>query len=194
MTICERKNDFSFIYTIAVRDTDPRKSWRPQALPLPTDGAIVPENLRPILAWHCWGVAQHGHHDASGFWLHGMTIMQPASSIEDNGRDAIATWLSKPALQHVDDTALGGAVYAALTSIGFEGEATPTILAGGLVFARETVWRVHVVRILVSSQIRWAMGAPALIHISKGDEKQYLPCAFIGSIDRSLSDEESVLL
>ena len=194
MTICERKNDFSFIYTVAARDTDPQKCWRPRALPLPTNGATVPEFLRPILVWKCWGEAQHGHRDASGFWLHSMTIMQLASSIKDTGRDAIVKWLSEPVLQNVDDAALGSAVYAALDSIGFEGEGTPLIVAEGLVFARETVWRDHIVRILVSNKIRWVMGAPALIHISKGDEKQYLPCAFIGSIDRLLSDEESILL
>lgn len=194
MTTCERKNDFSFIYTVAARDTDPRKRWRPQALPLPADGAIVPAVLRPILAWHCLGEAQHGHHDASGFWLHGMTTMQPASGIEGAGRDAIVEWLSQPLLQNVDDAVLGNAVYAILRTIGFEGEATPTIVAEGLVFAQETVCGDHIVRILVSNKIHWTMGAPALMHISNDEKKQYLPCAFIGLIDRLLSKGKSVLL
>ncbi len=202
MTICERKNDFSFIYTVAARDTDPRKRWRPQALPLPVDGATVPANLRPILAWNCWGEAQRGHHDASGFWLHGMTTMQLASGIENAGRDAIIKWLSEPMLQHADDSmlqhadddVLGNAVYAVLARFGFEGEVNPTIVAEGLVFAQENVRRDHIVRVLVSNRIRWTMGAPALMHIRNGDEKQYLPCAYIGSIDRLSLEGETVLL
>lgn len=70
MSICEHKNDFSFIYTVAARDTDPRQSWRPQAAPFPANGATVPAVLRPIFAWHSWGEAQYGHHDATGSPVH----------------------------------------------------------------------------------------------------------------------------
>ena len=194
MAICERKNDFSFIYTAAARDTDARQRWRPRAAPLPADGATVPAVLRPIFAWHCWGEAQYGHYDATGFWLHGMTIMQPAPSVEDAGRKALSNLLHQPELQHVDDAVLGSTVYAAIGSVGFEGEAAPIVVTEGLVFALETVRRDGIAKVLVSNQIRWAIGAPGLVHISHGDEKQYVPCIFIGSIVGLLGDGESVLL
>lgn len=194
MSICEYKNDFSFIYTAAARDTDARRPWRPQAASLPANGATVPAVLRPIFAWHCWGEAQDGHHDATGFWLHGMTIMQPAPSVRDAGRKAISNWLHQPELQHVHDTVLGSTVYAAIGSAGFEGEEAPIIVTEGLVFGQEAVRRDDIARVLVSNQIRWVMGAPGLVHISDGDEKKYVPCMFIGSIEKLLEDGESVLL
>lgn len=194
MAICEDKNDFSFIYTAAARDTDPRKRWRPHAASLPLDGSTVPAVLRPIFAWHCWGEAQRGHYDAAGFWLHGMTIMQPASSVGERGKDAISHWLRQPDLQHVDDTILGRTVHGAISSVGFEGEAAPILVTEGLIFAPEIVRRGDIVRLLVSNQIRWLMGAPGLMHISNGNGKQYVACMFIGSFVSLLGDGESVLL
>lgn len=194
MAICESKNDFSFIYSAAARDTDPRKRWRPQAAPLPADGATVPAVLQPIFAWPCWGEAQYGHYDATSFWLHGMTIMQPASKIRDAGREAVTKWLHQPELQHADDAVLGSTAYAAIDGVGFKGEAAPIIVTEGLVFALEAVRRDDIARVLVSNQIRWPMGAPGLVHISDGDEKHYVPCIFIGSDMRLVGDGESILL
>ena len=194
MTICEQKNDFSFIYTVAARDTDLRKRWRPRAVPLPADGATVPATLRPILAWHCYGEAQRGHYDATGFWLHGMTIMQAVSSIDGIGRKAISSWLHKPELQHMDNATVVSAVHSIIASNGFNEKAGSTIVAKGIVFTIETVRRNDIVRILVTNQIRWVMGAPALVHVGQGDEKQYMPGAFLGSTEGLLGDGESVLL
>lgn len=194
MAICERKNDFSFIYTAAIRDTDLQKRWRPQAAPGRPDGAAVPAVLRPIFTWHYWGEAQYGHYDATGFWLHGMTVMQPAPSVEDAGRKAISKWLHQPELQHVDDAVLGSAAYAAIGSVGFKGEATPILATEGLVFAMEAVRRDDIARVLVSNQIRLVMGAPGLVHIGDGDEKQYVPCIFIGLVEGLRGDGETVLL
>lgn len=197
MAICERKNDFSFIYTVAARDTEPGRRWRPQAAPLPADGATVPAVLRPIFVWHCYGRSQHGHYNDTGLWLHDMTIMQLAPSVRDAGRKFLSSWLHRPELQHVDDAVLGSTVFAAIGSLGFEGKAAPMIVTEGLVFGLDTVRRDDIVRVLVANQIRWRMGAPGLVHISDGDEKRYMPCVFIGSTGStggSLGDGESVLL
>ncbi|MCJ1470316.1 hypothetical protein MMC07_008961 [Pseudocyphellaria aurata] len=194
MAICERKNDFSFIYTAAARDTDPRQRWRPHAAPVPADGAVMPAVLRPIFAWHYWGEAQNGHYDATGFWLHGMTIMHPAPSVEDDGRKTIFKWLHQPELQHVDDAVLGSAAHAAICSVGFEGAAAPIMTTEGLIFAMGAVRKDDIARVLVSNQIRAAMGAPGLVQIGDGDKKQYEPCIFIGSTVRLRGDGDSVLL
>ena len=195
MAICEHKNDFSFIYTVAARDNDPRRRWRPRAVP--GDGATVPAVLRPIFAWPCWGRSQGGHYSDNGLWLHGMTIMQLAPSIRDAGRESISSWLHRPELQHVDDAVLGSTVLATIGSLGFEGKVAPMIVTEGLVFGLENVRGDDIVRVLVANQIRWPMGAPGLLHISDRDEKQYMPCIFIGStksIEENLGNGESVLI
>ena len=197
MAICERKNDFSFIYTAAARDNDSRRRWRPQAAPLPADGATVPAVLRPIFAWPCYGRSQRGHYTDDGLWLHGMTTMQLAPSVRDAGRKFISSRLHRPELQHVDDAVLGSTVFAAIRSLGFEGKVAPIIVTEGLVFGLETVRRDDIVRVLVANQIRWPMGSPGLVHISDRDGKQYMPCVYIGlaeSAERSLEDGESVLI
>lgn len=194
MVICERKNDFSFIYTAAARDVDPQKRWRPQAAPLPVDGKTVPAVLRPILAWPCWYGAQYGRYDAIGCWLHSMTVMQSAPSVQEAGRKYISDWLHQPELQHVDDAVLGNIVHAVIASFGFEGKAAPVIVAGGLVFALKAVSRDNNARVLVSNQMRWPMGAPGLVQIGDGDHKHYFPCIYIGSDVELLREGESVLL
>ena len=194
MTICEQKNDFSFIYTAAPRDLDPQKRWRPRAMPLPQDSTTVPVVLRPVLAWHCWGEAQHGHYDAAGFWLHGMTTMQPTSHIGHAGKKSISGWLSQPELQSADDITLQTAVFTTIDSIGFDGHADPIVVTEGLIFSQEPITNDKIEKILVSNQIRWTMGAPGLVHIYDGHGKEYVPCVFIGSSSKLLDGGESVLL
>ena len=194
MAICEHKNDFSFIYSVAVRDSDPRLCWRPRASALPVVGTNVPAILRPIFAWHVWGEAQQGHHDESGLWLDGMTVMQPASTVGDAGRKTILDWMRQPESEHLDDTAMGRLVHAAISSVGFEGRAEPIKITEGLIFTQEIPRGASIVRIVVSNQIRYVMGAPGLVQIKDKDEKQYLPSLFIGEVARLLGGGESVLL
>ena len=58
MTVCERKNDYSFIYTSSPRTEPPGKRWYP-----------VPGILPSILPWHIIDLdgAQRGHRDSRGF-------------------------------------------------------------------------------------------------------------------------------
>ena len=194
MAICERKNDFSFVYTCEARDTDPQRCWYPRATSLPTNGATLPNFLRPILTAHCWGDAQNGHYDDEGFWLHGMKVMQPASTIGDAEKDVMSHRLNRPGLQHADQATLEMSVLAAIRDYGFEGEAAPIVVAGGLIFTLETIEHAEIVRLLVSTQIRWTMGAPGLVHVCGKEGKRYVPCAFIGSWRVLMDPGESVLL
>lgn len=194
MAICEQKNDFSFIYSVAARDTDPRFCWRPRASVLPVVGTNVPAVLRPIFAWHVWGEAQEGHYDESGFWLDGMTVMHPASNVDDAGRKAIFDWLRRPESEHIDDITIGRLLDAAISSVGFQGRAEPIIVTEGMIFTLDIPRGASIARILVSNQIRYTMGAPGLVQIGDKDEKQYLPCLFIGTVARLLGGGESVLL
>ena len=197
MAICEAKNDFSFIYTATAREVDPSRRWRPRAEYRPPTGGAAPAVLRPIFAWHSWGEAQGGYFDDAGFWLHGMTIMHPTLCVQAAGTKAVCTWLRRPDLQHANDATLGAAIYAAISSVGFEGSASPIVVAEGFVYALETVQTDTAgvaIRVLVSNQIRWTMGAPGLVHIKDGKEKRYVPCMFVGSVAPLLEKGESILL
>ena len=193
MAICESKNDFSFIYSVADRDPNPARCWRPIAAPLTPGDSSLPSILRPILIWHCWGEAQNGRYDAEGLWLDGMTNMPLASSIGDIGREKISDLLFKRNSQHKSDAELCDAALAFVRSWGFEGDPTPMFTTGGLIFTQEAVQTSNVVRLLVSTQIHWPQGAPGLVHASSAGEKRYVPCAYIGSY-KLLVNGQSVLL
>ena len=194
MDICESKNDFSYIYTVAPRDTEPGRQWRPQAVLDPAGVTSIPAVLRPILAWHTWGETQDGHYDEGGLRLHGMTIMSLSPSAGNSEKKSIAGWLHQPALQDAQDAVLATAVYTAVSSVGFEGKGTPIIVSGGYVFPLQTVERETIARILVSNQIRWSMGAPGLVHVKTLNGYEYVPCIFIGSTLALQGEGQSVLL
>ena len=193
MAICESKNDFSFIYSSEARDPDPAWCWRPIAAPLTPGDGTLPRILRPILIRHCWGEAQNGHYDADGFWLDGVTVMPSTSNVGDMGWDYLSDWLRLSHRQNADDAALWDAALTTLRSWGFEGTPTPIFTTGGLIFALEAIQTDEIVRLLVSTQLRWPKGAPGLVHVSSAGEKRYVPCAYIGSY-KLLDNGESVML
>ena len=193
MSICESKNDFSFIYSVAARDPDPARCWRPFAAPMVPGDTALPPILRPILIWHSWGEAQNGHYDSHGFWLDGVAVMSSTSSVGDLGWEYLFEWLHQSEQREKDDTVLWNAWLAFLRSWGFEGTPTPIFTQGGLIFTQETVETSDIVRLLVSTQLRWPKGAPGLVHLSSKGEKRYVPCAYIGS-HKLLNGRESVML
>ena len=194
MAICEDKNDFSFIYTVAARDSDPKHCWRPLATPFEgLDRYSIPAFLRPLVVWDTWGEMQSGRYDADGFWLDGMTIMEPASTIGDAGKEAISLLVHQPELRYADEATLRDPVLSYIRGLGFEGAATPIAVTEGLIFTLDEIRYTEIVRLLISTQVRWPMGAPGLVHLSTEDGKKYVPCAFIGSYE-VLDKGDSVLL
>ena len=194
MAICEDKNDFSFIYTIAARDSDPKRCWRPLAAPFEgLDRYSIPAFLRPLMIWHTWGETQSGRYDTEGFWLDGMAVMEPASTIGDAGKEAFSLLVRQPELRYADETTHRDSVLAAIRGLGFEGVATPIVVTGGLIFTLDEIRHTEILRLLISTQIRWPQGAPGLVHLSTEDGKRYVPCAFIGSY-KVFDKGDSVLL
>ena len=180
MRVCEQKRDYSFIFTIAPRDADPKRRWRPRPTPLTADGDCVPVLVKPPFVWHCWGDLQRGHEDLHGLHLEDIAVMKPCSSIGAQGKTAVAWWLGDNDLAYVPDAELCKVLYERLSALGFSGSALPIYVDHGIVFAQQAVCSGVIDRIFISTQIRWQLGAPGLLSTYEDDKELYIPCMFIG--------------
>ena len=192
MAVCEHKNDYSFIFTMGSRDTDPKRRWRPKPDLHSGDGQSdgsqyqIPRFMRPLLIWHCYGEAQYGRKDEEGrLWLEDMAVLYHSAEIGASGREVISEWIHAEGLSEVKE--LADETYDHLKRIGFEGPSEPLVTEQGLIFGN---WRQErkawVERILVATQVRWRMGAPGLVEFlipqGGGEESEYIPCVFIGKV------------
>lgn len=185
MALCERKNDYSFIFTCGMRDTDPQRLWRPRAttLSLGDDADVIPTPLRPILVWHCWGDAQLGRRDETGgLWLKDMAVLRPAPDVGVIGREAITRWALLPELVKAGINVLGTRVHNQISRLGFEGESKPVVVPEGLVFCQRRATEGSEVKVLVATQVRWMMGAPGLVVAGIRGGTEYIPCLFLGNV------------
>lgn len=80
MEVCEKKNDYSFIYSSNPQDmADPKgRYWRP-----------VAGLLQALLAWHSWGDGQRGRHDSEGFWLEDVISLRLSERLGENVRGSL---------------------------------------------------------------------------------------------------------
>jgi hypothetical protein len=152
MALCERKNDYSFIYSSAPRDVRPGKRWRPQ-----------PGPLKPLLAWHCYGESAEGFFNSDGFWLCDMAHVQPTNVLSEDGK----LWIGKHFARGLDVTnesteTIANLTFNKLTSIGFTGSDQYIILPDGLYFPQTPLPMDSNATILISGNIKWPIGAPGL--------------------------------
>jgi len=178
MALCERKNDYSFIYSSAPRDIRPGKRWRPQ-----------PGPMKPILAWHCFGERAKGYYNSEGFWLCDMAHVQQTNVLSETGKLNIAEHFAQgldmtdQSLEMIADLAFGK-----LKSIGFTGSDQYTILADGLYFPQTPLTMDYDTTILVSGNIKWSIGAPGLALYHDGQELiDCIPGAYVGSFEDMIS-------
>jgi hypothetical protein len=147
--VCERKGDFSFIYTSGDRS---EPSWRP-----------APEALRPVLPWHSDGDRQQGEVDGSRLGLHAMALVGPGPVGEPAKRfirgashalgiDAELPWAEVPT-----------AVLRSLRHGGFEGTGDVVELPCGYVFLTRPVPPDGDWVVAIANDIFWPFGAPALL-------------------------------
>jgi hypothetical protein len=149
MRACERKGDFSFVYTSGDRD---RPSWRPAPGPLP-----------PLLSWHSDGDAQTGELDGRRLRLHHMALAEPGEIAEaarkflDGALRALGVDLALPG------PAVPAAILDSLRRAGFAGCGEHVELDSGYFFPvrhvpPERTWTVY-----IATEIFWTFGAPALL-------------------------------
>ncbi|OCK93258.1 uncharacterized protein K441DRAFT_662064 [Cenococcum geophilum 1.58] len=174
MSLCERKGDYSFIYSAAKRDSAPSRRWRPKSGDLPS-----------ILPWHCWGEGQPGHEDSGSFYLDQMMLLEK-SPIDKHGTKFVEEWLVSSKI-HADrsQTPLHQSAYTALQTIGFRGSSECLHTMKGFFFPFESVLPNQVTSILVTTKVRWSLGAPGLVRYHDGNIEYYTPGVFFGCIDNA---------
>lgn len=172
MTICDAKNDYSYIFSSEERDGDPSKRWRP-----------APGMLRAIFPWHSWGLAQRARHDADGIWLEDMLSLTPSSIMGDKGKEEILRWIKQLGVQARRNAPIGESLYSIISTAGFSGSESYLTTTEGLFFPQHPLAGTDNVKILVSTQVRFVFGAPALAAVAAGEETaSYVPGLFAGSV------------
>jgi hypothetical protein len=174
MRVCERKGDFSFLFSAVKREETPMRRWRP-----------IPGDLPSILPWHGWGARQPGRLCDEGLWLDSMLVVNPAPPEEEGGR-FVQQWLSgfwknrSYSQQNLEEAA-----HEALRFMGFTGSPRWVTTSRGYFFPFEPIKSEQVVSLLVSTTLRWIMGAPGLLSYKDGYEKGllYTPGVYIGAVE-----------
>ena len=190
MTACEQRNDYSFIYSSDERDKTPGRRWRPKA-----------SRLTPILSFHSYGEAQRAHRTSEGLWLDEMLSFTASSKMDPEGRDWIMWWLKRPiVLVENADCILAEACILKLKELGFQGlpgnvassqtltetdgvpQSLPPylILRDGIFVPQRPVEKAQILRILVSNQISWLLGAPGLVEITGIEGSEYVVGVYVG--------------
>ncbi|KAF2109363.1 hypothetical protein BDV96DRAFT_585430 [Lophiotrema nucula] len=174
MILCERKGDYSFIYSAATRDSASLRRWRPVSGDLPS-----------ILPLHCWGGGQPGHEDSGSFYLDEMLVLE-RSALGKEGEKFVESWLaSSETHAGKPRTALDQAAYIALRTIGFYGSSDCIPTTEGLFFPLTPVLPELVSLVLIATQVRWTLGAPGLVRYHDGDMDFFLPGVFFGRVDNA---------
>lgn len=177
MRLCERKGDFSFIFSAAKRDEVVGRRWRPVAGDLPS-----------ILPWHGWGDGQPGKMSDEGLRLDKMAVVY-SSPVQEEAKHFIERWLRNfwKDYDHSFPTAnIEEAAVAALRLMGFRGSARYVATSEGLFFPYEPIACGEIEDILVSTALRWSLGAPGLVRYAGNgsSEYQYVCGVFFGHVDK----------
>ena len=174
MRLCEKKRDFSFIYSAAIRDQRPLRKWRPVSGELPS-----------ILPWHGWGARQDGHLEDDGLRLDDMLVVHPAPP-QEMARQFVQQWVTSFFGDHRNSNQKPEeAAYATLQIMGFKGSSRCLTTTEGYFFPFETVTSEQVIHLLISTALRWVCGAPGLVSFENevGKGISYTPGVYVGEID-----------
>lgn len=182
MSLCEEKGDYSFIYSTARRDQAAGRRWRP------VDG----EDLPAILRHHSWGGGQPGHISDGKLYLDEMMEILPGR-VGHYIDVFVQDWLSScnPERSSVPDRER--AVYLTLKDLGFAGSEKYIETPRGYFFPLDPIPTEQIVSILVSTIIRWKLGAPGIVKYrgARDGACQYVPGVFFGKVpkERGISSD-----
>ena len=177
MSLCERKSDFSFIYSAALRDPTLGRRWRP----------LSSGNLPVILATLSWGSGQSGRYDDSGrLYLNNMFVLRRGSLHKTTISFIEKSLLvARKYLTFDIKLPLANAASKALQERGFTGSLVAIKTASGLFFPQWTLEPARVALILVATSISWTFGAPGLAQYQEDGTNlaEYVPGVFWGQIE-----------
>lgn len=179
MAVCERKGDYSFVYSGAPREDAPGRRWRPRSGHMPA-----------LLSRHCWGASQPGEADARGLRLDGMVELF-TGELGDGAERSARKWLAILEESPAEDTdaSLHEALFRALQPIGFRGSSRCIDTPQGCFFPFEPVVPGKVVRVVVATTVKWVFGGPGMACYERegGQGTYYTPGVFIGIIDEAVA-------
>lgn len=172
MRICERKGDFSFIYSDAPRCPEAGRRWRP-----------VPGALPALLQWDCCGAGEPGRITENGLLLENVVKLD-LGDLSLEAEKFVRDWLSligkdpeganqADVLTHVLD---------ALGLMGFTGPGGSLTTPVGSFFPVRLVTPDQVDYVLASSSIQWTFGSPGLLCCRSGANVFYVPGVLVGTV------------
>jgi hypothetical protein len=178
MSLCERKGDFSFIYSAAPREKTQGRRWRPV-----NDG-----NLPVIFVWPSWGPGQPGHYENGELYLDNMVVSKKGVPMESS-KAYIRSWF-EACKYHVagSPVPMEDVTANVLSGLGFRGSRDPILVEHGFFFPYKALQKGSVSSVIASTDIRWVMGMPALA-ACLGDNglEEYVPGVLVGQVEDAVT-------
>lgn len=169
MSLCEQKNDYSFLYSSTPRDGRIGKRWRPK-----------PDFLHAVLAWHVHGNAQKGYYTSEGFWLGSMMKLDISDEVDFASKEFIVKGLHLSTPISSPSNVIASDAFRRLEQIGFTGSNQYVVSAQGLFFPQNQLDLDRSLTVLVSASLRWTFGAPGIAKNFKEGIELFTPGVFVG--------------
>ncbi|KAK4119467.1 hypothetical protein N657DRAFT_626716 [Parathielavia appendiculata] len=176
ISLCERKGDYSFIFSSVERDTTLGRRWRP----------VDDPKLPAIIRLPSWGNGFRGRVDDGCLILENVVILKPAPPLPHLDafmKEFVAGYRPDGAYAGLD---FGEAAFKVLQELGFRGTSEYVSTGYGFFFCREQLPQLDSVEILVAAGIRWCLGAPGIARYTQDSDKDevsfYEPGVFVGSM------------
>jgi hypothetical protein len=150
MQVCEKKGDFSFIYSSAPRASSNAGGWRPR-----------PGLLPPIVPWSSTGERQTGELLSATLRLHNMASVA-FGPLGGAARTFVQDWLRKTVRGPLPQD-LGDAVRETLSRAGFTGCGEYVETLCGFFFPQHPFGTAGSCVVLVAKDIFFNFGAPGLL-------------------------------
>jgi len=148
MRVCERKGDFSFIYSSDRCALDDAGGWRPRPA------------LLPIIPWSSVGKRQEGDLQADSLRLHNMGRVT-LGPLDGAARTFIDGWLKT--VRHSLPQDIEDAVRETLFRAGFSGCGEHVETTSGLFFPQHPMDNARNSAVVVATDIFFNFGAPGLL-------------------------------
>lgn len=175
MRVCERKADFSFIYSTAPRDDTVGRRWRPTGGRFPT---VLPNLIT-------FGSSERGIAHATHLSLENMYRLQPGP-IGSAGLKSVR-WFARASDSCTSSEDVALRTLERLRTLGFGGTGEYLEFETGFFFPQSASDLSDGVFAVVSSDIHWVTGGPGLL-LRTGSSGIYEFCdtgAFVGKSPKS---------
>lgn len=174
MRICERKGDFSFIYSGALRASEAGRRWRP-----------LPGDLPALLQWDCFGAGEPGKIMENGLWLE-KVVKIGLGDLSTEADKFARDWLTRIGQVTEGDSRadVPAHIFDALGHMGFTGPGGSLATPVGLFFPVRLVSPDQVEYVLVSSSLRWVFGSPGILCCRTSGQVSYVPGVLVGTVER----------